>query len=271
MSDRQTMQLAGRQMLDRRRWLQVSSIGWLGAAFPSAIGARQSCAREGARSTIKSCILVFFYGGPSHLETFDPKPLAPTGIRGDFQPLSTAVPGTIIGEHLPQIAKVMDRLALIRSMHHPMRNHNSAAAEVLTGRTPAGGDKELLADEARSYPTLGSSVSFGLGTRANLLPYVALPYTIYNVVQLPGQTAGLLGGGYDRFQVSGNPNLPEFEVSALEPPTYRRAADLNSREQLWQQLDTLPLPGPAATMRVLQQRALDLVSSSAVRQSFEIN
>jgi uncharacterized protein YbjT (DUF2867 family) len=80
-----------------------------------------------------------------------------------------------------------------------MRNHNAAAAEVLTGRTPAGGDQELLADEAASFPTLGSTVSYALGPKAHVLPYVAIPYTIYNVVQLPGQTPGFLGGAYDRF------------------------------------------------------------------------
>jgi serine/threonine protein kinase len=113
-------------------------------------------------------------------------------------------------------------------------------AEALTGRTPAGGDQELLADEARSFPTLGSSVSYALGSQAHVLPYVALPYTIYNVVQLPGQTPGFLGGAYDRFQVSGNPNGPNFRISALEPPANRQAAELMSREDLLHRLDALP-------------------------------
>src|SRR4029078_2167515 len=102
--------------------------------------------------------------------------------------IPTAVPGIRFCEHLPRTAKLMNRLALIRSVHHPMRNHNSAAAEALTGRTPEGGDLELLADDPRGMRTLGSAVAYALGSRANLLPYVALPYTIYNVVQLPGQT-----------------------------------------------------------------------------------
>src|SRR5262245_6043880 len=258
--------------LNRRRWLQISSLGWfeLAAATQSRIRANeQSTARP--PSNVKSCILVFHYGGPSQFETYDPKPNAPADIRGEYRQIATRVPGIQIGEYLPQVAQCMDRLALVRSMHHPMRNHNSAAAEVLTGRTPAGGDQELLADELRSYPTLGSSVGFGLGPRANLLPYVALPYTIYNVVQLPGQTAGLLGGRYDRFQVSGNPNLPEFQVSALKLPANRQSADLKSREHLLQELDTLPLLGEASKMRALQQRTLDLVSSDAIRRSFEIS
>src|SRR5439155_25395961 len=105
-----------------------------------------------------------------------------------------------------------------RSLHHPMRNHNSAAAQTLTGHLPAGGDQELLADDPRGFPTLGSAVAFALGSRAHVLPYVALPYTMYNVVQLPGQTAGLLGGAFDRFQVQADPSGKDFRVSALELP-----------------------------------------------------
>lgn len=260
--------------LDRRRWLQVSGLGWLGAAFPSLLDLRQSGANErparAKRSPIKSCIIVFHYGGPSQFETYDPKPHAPAEIRGEYRTIATAVPGITVGEYLPRVAQIMDRLALVRSMHHPMRNHNSAAAEALTGRTPVGGDLELLADEARSFPTLGSSVSFALESRAHVLPYVALPYTIYNVVQLPGQTPGFLGGAYDRFQVSGNPNSPEFRISALEPPTDRPASDLVSREQLLHNLDLLPASRPLSKMRAYQERALQLISSDSVRRSFEI-
>src|SRR4051812_27389369 len=109
--------LDAKQRLSRRRWLQISSLGWLGTALPSfGAGAR--------RSEIKSCILVFHYGGPSHLETYDPKPDAPVEIRGEYQTISTAVPGVRVGEYLPRMARIMDRLTLIRSMHHPMRNHN---------------------------------------------------------------------------------------------------------------------------------------------------
>ena len=265
--------------ISRRRWLQVSSLGWLGAALPgvmggSVIGGRASAdtlpATHPARRPIKSCIIVFHYGGPSQFETFDPKPEAPQGIRGEYQTIATAVPGIHVGEYLPRVAKIMDRLALVRSMHHPMRNHNSAAAEALTGRTPAGGDLELLADEARSFPTLGSSVSFGLGQRGHVLPYVALPYTIYNVVQLPGQTAGFLGGAYERFQVTGNPNDRGFRVSSLEPPANRQPPEIAAREQLLHTLDALPEIGPQAEMRLYQRRALQLVSSDAVRRSFDL-
>jgi hypothetical protein len=265
---------ASLSLFDRRRWLQVSSLGWIGAALLSFLGKRRAQANESplpARlSSIKSVIVVFHYGGPSQFETYDPKPNAPAGVRGEYTTIPTAVPGIAVGEYLPRVAKIMDRLAIVRSMHHPMRNHNAAAAEALTGRTPAGGDQELLADEARSFPTLGSSISYALGSQAHVLPYVALPYTIYNVVQLPGQTPGFLGGAYDRFQVSGNPNAPDFRISALEPPPNRQAAELVSREELLHRLDALPGSGPFSKMRGYQERALALISSDSVRKSFDI-
>ncbi len=259
--------------ISRRRWLQVSSVAWLGAALPGISGGRSQGASSPAGDAsrpIKSCIIVFHYGGPSQFETFDPKPDAPQGIRGEYRTIATAVPGIQVGEYLPRVAQIMDRLALVRSMHHPMRNHNSAAAETLTGRTPAGGDLELLADEARSFPTLGSCVSFGLGPRSHVLPYVALPYTIYNVVQLPGQTAGFLGGAFERFQVTGNPNDAGFRVSSLEPPGNRQPLEIAARERLLHTLDALPENGPPAEMRLYQRRALQLVSSDAVRHSFDL-
>ena len=259
--------------LDRRRWLKISSLGWLASALPGGLGGRPARADEVAVtskfSPIKSVIIVFHYGGPSQFETYDPKPLAPANVRGEYGTIATAVPGIAVGEHLPQVARIIDRLALVRSMHHPMRNHNSAAAEALTGRTPVGRDLELLADEARSFPTLGSSVSFALGSKAHLLPYVALPYTIYNVVQLPGQTPGFLGGAFDRFQVTGNPNAADFRISALEPRE-REARELASREELLHNLDSLPASNPLSKMRSYQERALQLVSSDAVRKSFDI-
>ncbi|HEY2252448.1 MAG TPA: DUF1501 domain-containing protein, partial [Planctomycetaceae bacterium] len=261
--------------LNRRHWLKITSLGWLGAALPPLFESGSVRADERPnrlrRSPIKSVILVFHYGGPSHLETYDPKPLAPAEARGEYQTIATAVPGIVVGEYLPRVAKIMDRLTLVRSMHHPMRNHNAAAAETLTGRTPVSGDLELLANESRSYPTLGSSVNYALGSAAHVLPYVALPYTIYNVVELPGQTPGFLGGQYDRFQVTGNPNNPDFRISSLQPPANRQSSELISREQLLHALDLLPASDPLAKMRNYQERALQLVSSDSVRKSFEID
>ncbi len=262
------------RLRDRRRLLQFSGLGCLGAVLP-ALG-RPDRALGGESPTrpavapIKSCILVFHYGGPSHLDTLDPKPLAPAAIRGEYATIPTTVPGTLVSEHLPRLARLMDRIAIVRSMHHRMTNHNAAAAEGLTGKPPPGGDQELLADEALGFPTLGSVVAWGLGSQANVLPYVALPYTIYNVVQIPGQTAGFLGGGYDRFQVADNPSADNFRIRALDLPDGRDGSDILDREQLLRRLDGLTAHEPTARMRQFQQRALMLLSTDSVRRGFDI-
>jgi hypothetical protein len=250
---------------DRRRFFGTTALAGLGLALPPG-PARAARPTAPAAKRIRSCILIFYYGGPSHLETFDPKPDAPAEVRGEYRSVVTAVPGVRFSEHLPLCARLMDRLALVRGLHHPMRNHNSAAAETLTGRTPAGGDQELLTDDPRGMPSLGSAVSYALGPRAGRLPYVALPYTLYNVVQLPGQVPGLLGGAYDRFQVDRDPSAPDFRVAALDGAT-----DLAGRAELLRRLDHAALPGRAAGAAAYRERALGLVGSAEVRRLFDLS
>jgi hypothetical protein len=255
-------------LVSRRRCLQGLAAGALSVPLGSA------AATAGVRQKnvgIRSCIVLFHYGGPSQLETFDPKPEAPAEVRGEYGVIETAVPGVLVSEHLPLTARVMNRVAQIRSMHHPMRNHNSAAAEVLTGRPPAGGDLELLADDVSSFPTLGSAVGFGLGDKAHLLPYVALPYTMYNVVQLPGQTPGFLGGRYDRFQIQGDPGRSDFRVSALDPPAGRSAGFAKTRELLLQQLEATANDVQDEAMQAYRSRAFELIESESLRRGFDMS
>jgi hypothetical protein len=242
-------------------------LGALGLGFAGLSRVHASPARVAeTKGAIRSCVLVFLYGGPSHIDTLDPKPNAPAEVRGEYRSIRTAVPGVRVCEHLPRVARVLNRAALVRGLHHPMRNHNSGAAEVLTGRTPAGGDQELLTDDPRGIPTLGSAVSYALGSRAGVLPYVALPYTLYNVVQLPGQTPGLLGGAFDRFQVDHDPSATDFRLAAFEG-----TSDLHDRAALLRGLDTAALPGPAARGAVNRDRAVRLLASPEVRRLFDIH
>src|SRR5207302_9820482 len=123
-------------------------------------------------------------------------PAAPREIRGECRPPATRVPGVHISEHLPHTARVVDRLAIIRSLHHPMRNHNSAAVEALCGRTPLRGDLELLANDPNSFPCYGSALAALAPPSAAMPPHVALPHVTPNVVVLPGQDAGFLGAAH---------------------------------------------------------------------------
>lgn len=258
----------------RRRLLQAGSLGLLGGLnLPNWIRASEN--GETGRPAIKSCILVFFYGGPSHVDTFDLKPDAPAEVRGEFKPISTSVPGLVIGEHLPRMATVMDRVALVRSMHHPMRNHNAAAVEALCGRTPLGGDQELLADDAQAFPCYGSALHYLMRERNLDLHSVALPHVMYNVVKLPGQIAGFLGPQFNPFHVQGDPTAEQFRVGELELPAGMNVGRLENRQSLMRLIDEQLVAGERAAaarpMQTYYDKALRLLQSPRVRHAFDVS
>src|SRR5262245_30462246 len=115
----------------RRRLLQFGAGLTLGGLWRARASSPQ---RPPQGKPIKACILVFLYGGPSHLETYDPKPHAPKEYRGDFRPIATSATGVRIGEHLPRLAKWMHRSAIVRSMHHAEHLHDAGSIHALTGR-----------------------------------------------------------------------------------------------------------------------------------------
>ena len=182
--------------ISRRRFLQYSAYGSVASLLnQSGLRANPSLAPR----PIRSCIVLMLYGGPSQLDTWDMKPNATVEIRGEYQPISTSVPGRIVCEHLPRLAKFVDRLAVVRSMHHGMSNHNSAMYQALVGRRPKIDLDVLGADRASDFPSLASSLNYltsagSLPRTSNPLTSVALPHVMHNVVDLPGQNAGFLGG-----------------------------------------------------------------------------
>ena len=211
--------------LSRRQLLRIGSLGSLSLTLPGLlqaegerITARSSKGVIGTARPIRSCILIFHYGGPSHIDMFDMKPNAPAEIRGQFGSIVTNVPGIRICEHLPHTANVMDRLAVVRSMHHPMTNHNAAAFTALCGRNPLKGDLELLSNDRNDPPCHGATLSATLLQRKGLPTFVALPHVMYNVVQLPGQVAGFLGSAHNPFQVNADPSTPGFHLGELDLP-----------------------------------------------------
>jgi hypothetical protein len=253
----------------RRTLLRVGALGAFGLSLAAKLEAEAAAAPPA-----RSCILVFFYGGPSHLETWDPKPEAPSEIRGEYGVIPTAADGIRIGEHLPRMAARMRRVALIRSMTHPMRNHNSAAVEALCGRTPLGGDQELLADDSLSFPCYGSVLSYALRNHPHPLPHVALPHTMHNVVRLPGQTAGFLGQAYDRYQVESDPSTPQFTPGELRLPAALSAERLGQREALLRVVERqLERSESLLSRRAAApplERAFNLLRSETVRRAFDL-
>jgi len=262
--------------VNRRQLLRAGGLGFLGLNLAHLFEAEAWAATTGAsagREPIKSCIVMFYYGGPSHHETWDMKLDAPLEVRGEFKPIATSVPGIQIGEHLPHCAKVVDRLAIVRSMHHKMRNHNAAAVEALCGVTPAKGDLELLAnDPTVDFPCYGSAITYLKGRGKDVPPHVALPHTMYNVVKLPGQTAGFLGPAYEPFQVESDPNSPSFRVGEIELPAGLSLAELENRQALLGHVNAgMPTDKAASTMNAHYQRAFSLLRSDAVRKAFDIS
>src|SRR6188768_1138194 len=137
--------------ITRRHALKVGGLGLLGLNFPRAEEAQKLKPRA------KSVIFLFQWGGPSHIDMFDMKPDAPEGIRGPHKPISSKADGIQVSEHLPKTAKVMDKVTLIRSMHHTMKNHNSAGYYALTGHAPPSDDQRLR-DSIDLFPGYGSIV-----------------------------------------------------------------------------------------------------------------
>jgi hypothetical protein len=258
--------------MTRRHFLRIGGLGLAGLSLPSLFQAEADGAQ--AAGKIRSCILLFFYGGPCQLDTWDLKPNAPSEVRGEFKSIATRVPGIQVCEHLPRIARVMDRLALVRSMHHPMRNHNSAAVEALCGRMPLKGDLELLADDPNSFPNYGAILSYLAKSRSEVPEHVALPHLMYNVVVLPGQTAGFLGAAFNHFQVERDPNGPQFSIAELELPGDLSLGRLENRRALLsvvdEQLRASERRARLRAMNTYQSRAFDLLRSAKVRQAFDL-
>lgn len=170
----------------RREILRFTGVGALGLSLPRLLQARQ---RENAAvAKAKSCILIWLDGGPSHLETFDPKPEAPVEVRGPFGTISSSVPGVALSEHLPRTAARMKQLAIIRSMTSPLGEHGLANEYLLTGYRPS----PVLA-----YPSYGSVLAYMRKRIAALPPYIVVPEPN------SAHGAGFLGAAYEPFKIAG--------------------------------------------------------------------
>ncbi len=215
----------------------------------------------GARpSKVKHCILVWMAGGPSHIDTFDPKPDAPSDVKGEFKPINTAVPGLQISEVFPKLAKVMDRVTLVRSVTSPEADHDRAAHHLLTGYRPS---------PALVYPSFGSVVSKTIEEARGAMPtYVAMPDAPIFA------SSGYLTPAYDPFAVGGDPSQEGFRVSNLTPPDAVTLERLNRRRGMVKRLDGFGRDVAATSLVTSRDqfadRAYDLLTSSKAQAAFKI-
>lgn len=275
--------------VNRREALCVGGLSLVGGiTMESLLQARErGPGRRPARA--KSVILLNLFGGPPHLDMFDMKPHAPANVRGEFRPVSTAVPGLHICEHLPQIAQRMDRCTLIRTYSHRYNSHNPY--NVLTG-FDGGKDRENYFARPSDHPSMGSVCrSLGMG-RTDIPPYVVMPaYPGYSQsLRRAGPYGGYLGKRYDPLITVCTPRFPKGKkgkfyepVTALGVPKLPSldglpdvtADRLDRRQTLLQQLDRrvrrLETSRAVESMTDFQRQVFALLTSAKTRSAFDLS
>ncbi len=247
----------------RRSFLEAGALTLGGLTLPDLLRLRAAQGSTGGSSDT-SVILLWLQGGPSHMETYDMKPDAPSEYRGIFNPIRTNVPGMRVCELLPMHAKVADKFTIIRSIAHGYPNHAGGAGRFLSGREP----KNATARQAQ-YPTIGPIVSKMRGMEPNGLP----PY-VSSTKRVFGGGSAYLGPAYLPFVVRGNPNDPDFRVRNLS--LRNGFADrIDDRTELLNGLDNLrrevDQAGMMDAMDQYNQNAMELLTSPQARRAFDIS
>lgn len=259
----------------RRDCLRVGlggTLGWL--AGPDLTRAHTSRPESGSFGRARSSILVYLFGGPSHIDIWDMKPAAPAEIRGEFRPRATNVPGLQITEHLPRLAAMADRYAVVRSLAHGDSAHGSAGHAMLTGRSPrVRGEVGPTADD---FPHYGAVVSRLRPAARAVAPFVSLPWAISTSTNLvPGQTGGFLGRAADPFclQTPRDQRL-DFAPPLTELPEGVPAGRWDGRRRLLDRLERYGRLGgdrAAGELGAIYRRAFRLVESKQATRAFRLD
>jgi hypothetical protein len=246
----------------RRGVLQIGAAGVLGLSTLDLALLREAGA---AQKKERACILLWLSGGPSQLDTFDPKPEAPAEIRGPFAPIPTNVDGMQVTELFPKMARRAHQYSLLRSVYHTLDDHSRGMCWMLAGRV----------HDSVKYPTMGSVVArvrAASGTASAMPPFVAVP-RMNLVAGLNAtehcQTAGDLGGAWDPVTPDGVPGLEGFGIRDLDLPQGVPPVRFERRARL---LSGGPAEAgsPGGSEDALYRRALSLVRSDQIRNAFDL-
>jgi len=245
--------------VSRRTMLQVGGLIGAGLTLPELLRLRQAAAASEAPKQ-RSAILIYLPGGPSHFETFDPKPEAPLDIRGPYSPIATSVPGIQISETLPQLAALAHRYSLIRSCCHDNPGHGGGQRFVQTGYKSASLENELPHD----YPAFGSIIAKVHGPMHGGLP------TYIHVPNGDDGGAKYLGNAYDAFSVYSTGKPVGMEMKAK-----LNLDRLEDRRSLKASLDRLARHGEKRqamdSIDELERQALEMLTSTAAHEAFDAN
>lgn len=271
----------------RRRWLSATGLGlaglgtvqqfWGNLAAAAPIPARRDEHAVRSVPRAKSVILIFNCGAPSHLDLWDMKPHASSEIRGEFQPIGTNVSGVEISELLPQLARRMDKLSVVRTLHHTHGGHNSGMHWSIVGK-PYRIDSTLINPGRSDIPCFGTLAGWLAqrdGYSAGVPPYVITPFphcdsTVYLT---PGQFGGCLGSRFDPFVLNADPNATGFHVPGLrlaESITPQRLQDRSSLLQTLERHDRPVRSDVTIGMDEQRAKALGLISSDTASEVFDL-
>src|SRR3954451_11556316 len=250
--------------LNRRNFLTVGAIGGLGLSLPTFFQLQRAQASENPAAakegSAKSIIHIFLPGGMAHQESFDPKPFAPLEYRGPFGTTPTALTGEVFSENVPEIARIADKITVVRSMTHGEAAHERGTHNMFTGYRPS---------PALQYPSMGSVVSHEFGPRNNLPPYVCIP-------NLPNIYAGsgYLSTAYGPFSLGAAPASQNFQVRDLNLAKGIDDARFTKRRSMLATVDDhfrkLEKSDALDAMDSFYQRAYGLISSKEAREAFNI-
>lgn len=259
--------------LSRRTIVRAGGLGLLGLNLPGLLRAEAE-RKPSLKVRAKSVIFLFQWGGPSHVDMFDMKPKAPDGIRGPYKPIASSCPQIQVCEKLPETAKRMDKVTLIRSVTHKMNNHNSAGYYALSGHAPPTDDQRLR-DSLDLYPAYGSVVD-KLAPNTNGMPtFVAYPYTIRDGSITPGQHASFLGKAHDPLYFSEDPSAANFKLPELSLPAGLSLDRLARRREMQKLVDRqaklLEYSAEARGFDDYYERAISMLTSDRVRQAFDLS
>lgn len=239
--------------LQRRSFLQAGVLGGLGLSLPSILQREALGAiRQNARA--KSVILLWLQGGVSHHESFDPKPLAPSNIRGEFHPIQTTLPGIQFSEYLPKLAQLTDQLAVVRSVTHTESAHQRGSMYMVEGRRPP----KATGVNASGHPEIGSIVAHELGMRGGMPAFASIPGNDF--------TSRFTGPGY----------LPRatgpfrgYESNSLKPDDRVTQERFSERVQLQASLTNHPRGTQSEAWDRFNQQATEIISSGKGATAFD--
>ena len=261
--------------LMRRTLLQAGSLAALGLHLPDLLLGRKTAGANEGGGKAAGCILLYATGGPAQQETFDTKPNAGEGYRGEFDPIATSVPGTQICEHLPMLARAAHRYAIIRSTYHESNTHGVGVHYNLTGLKHAPRPRGEPQVSRSDPPCVGGVLRQLRGDKNGLPAAVHLPVRIgdQNNFRWGGQHAGYLGQRYDPLTLIDEQWRPGTLPPALLPPKSVGLSGLKDRLTLLDRLQRHPADASAAesSYGTFQQQAQDILNSGSAWKAFVLD